>query len=164
MRGSAGLWNWSSANSPRWGACVRCCFGSGRRSARAALFGTGAGSWPGEGAFARYSTIHKTLCNPIYAGAYAFGRTGTRTRVVDGRAHKTRGHLREREEWIVLLHDHHEGYIDWDTYERNRRLIAENAQMKGVMVRGAARERPQFARGTFALWTLRKKASRCLLR
>jgi len=87
-----------------------------------------------------YSTIHKILCNPIYAGAYAFGRTGTRTRVVDGRAHKTRGHLREREEWIVLLHNHHEGYIDWDTYERNRRLIAENAQMKGMMVRGAARE------------------------
>jgi len=39
-----------------------------------------------------------------------------------------------------LLREHHEGYIDWDTYERNRRLIAENAQMKGVMVRGAARE------------------------
>jgi DNA invertase Pin-like site-specific DNA recombinase len=87
-----------------------------------------------------YSTIHKFLCNPIYAGVYAFGRTGTRTRVVDGRAHKTRGHRREREEWTVLLREHHEGYIDWDTYERNRRLIADNAQMKGVMVRGAARE------------------------
>ena len=87
-----------------------------------------------------YSSIHKILCNPIYAGAYAFGRTGTRTRVVDGRAHRTRGHRREREEWIVLLREHHEGYIDWDTYERNRRLIADNAQMKGVMVRGAARE------------------------
>src|SRR5215469_14062755 len=87
-----------------------------------------------------YSSIHKILCNPIYAGTYAFGRTGTRTRVVDGRAHRTRGHRREREEWIVLLREHHEGYIDWDTYERNRRLIADNAQMKGVMVRGAARE------------------------
>lgn len=87
-----------------------------------------------------YSSIHKILCNPIYAGAYAFGRTGTRTRVVDGRAHRTRGHRREREEWIVLLREHHEGYIDWDTYERNRRLITDNAQMKGVMVRGAARE------------------------
>jgi DNA invertase Pin-like site-specific DNA recombinase len=39
-----------------------------------------------------YNTIHKMLSNPIYAGAYAFGRTATRTRVVDGRAHKTRGH------------------------------------------------------------------------
>lgn len=87
-----------------------------------------------------YNTIHKILCNPIYAGAYAFGRTATRTRVVDGRAHKTRGHRREREDWIVLLRQHHEGYIDWDTYERNRRLIADNAQMKGVMVKGPARE------------------------
>jgi DNA invertase Pin-like site-specific DNA recombinase len=87
-----------------------------------------------------YSTIHKILCNPLYAGAYAFGRTETRTRVVDGYAHKTRGHQREREDWITLLREHHEGYIDWDTYDRNRRLIADNAQMKGVMVRGAARE------------------------
>jgi hypothetical protein len=87
-----------------------------------------------------YNTIHTMLCNPIYAGAYAFGRTVTRTSVVDGRAHKTRGHKQPREDWIVLLREHHEGYIDWDTYERNRRLIADNAQMKGVMVRGAARE------------------------
>jgi hypothetical protein len=87
-----------------------------------------------------YSTIHKILCNPIYAGAYAFGRTGTRTRVVDGRAHKTRGHQRQPEGWIVLLREHHEGYIDWDTYEHNRRLIVDNAQMKGAMVRGAPRE------------------------
>jgi hypothetical protein len=32
------------------------------------------------------------------------------------------------------------GYIDWDAYDRNRRLIADNAQMKGVMVKGAPRE------------------------
>lgn len=87
-----------------------------------------------------YNTIHKILCHPIYAGAYTFGRTITRTGVVDGRAHKTKGHRRAREDWIVLLRQHHEGYIDWDTYERNRRLIADNAQMKGVMVRGAPRE------------------------
>ena len=111
-----------------------------------------------------YSTIHKILCNPIYAGAYAFGRTETRTRVVDGRAHKTRGHQREREEWIVLLREHHEGYIDWDTYERNRRLIADNAQMKGYDGAGRAARGAQSARGTSALRTLRKEASRCLFR
>jgi DNA invertase Pin-like site-specific DNA recombinase len=87
-----------------------------------------------------YQTIIKFLHNPIYAGAYAFGRTETRTSVIDGMAHKVRGHQRQLKEWTVLLHDHHEGYIGWEDYERNQKLLAENAQMKGLMVRGAPRE------------------------
>lgn len=87
-----------------------------------------------------YQTIIKLLKNPIYAGAYSFGRTETQTRVIDGRAHKVRGQRRQREQWTVLLMDHHEGYIGWEDYERNQRLLAENAQMKGSMVRGAARK------------------------
>jgi DNA invertase Pin-like site-specific DNA recombinase len=87
-----------------------------------------------------YQTIIKLLKNPIYAGAYSFGRTETQTRVIDGRAHKVRGQRRQREQWTVLLRDHHEGYIGWEDYERNQRLLAENAQMKGSMVRGAARK------------------------
>jgi DNA invertase Pin-like site-specific DNA recombinase len=78
-----------------------------------------------------YQTIIKFLKNPIYAGAYSFGRTETQTRVIDGRAHKVRGQRRQREQWTVLLPDHHEGYIGWEDYERNQRLLAENAQMKG---------------------------------
>jgi DNA invertase Pin-like site-specific DNA recombinase len=86
-----------------------------------------------------YQTIIKFLKNPIYAGAYAFGRTATHTRVLEGRAHKVRGYRRAREQWSVLLPDHHEGYIGWEDYERNQRLLADNAQMKGLMVRGAVR-------------------------
>jgi hypothetical protein len=78
-----------------------------------------------------YNTILKILTNPCYAGAYAFGRTCTRTAVIDGRPHKTRGHRQAREHWIALLRDHHEPYISWDIYERNQQLIAHNAQMKG---------------------------------
>ncbi len=37
--------------------------------------------------------------------------------------------------------DHHEGYISWDEYEYNQRVIAHNANMKGVMVRGSVRRR-----------------------
>ena len=44
-----------------------------------------------------YNTVLKFLTNPFYAGAYAFGRTETRTAVVDGQPHKTRGHRRPRE-------------------------------------------------------------------
>jgi DNA invertase Pin-like site-specific DNA recombinase len=87
-----------------------------------------------------YNTILRVLQNPSYAGAYAFGRTYTRTRVHDGRPAKTRGHRRAPSEWLVLLRDHHEGYIAWATYERIQQGIAENAQMKGAMVRGAVRD------------------------
>ncbi len=86
-----------------------------------------------------YNTVLKFLTNPFYAGAYAFGRTETRTAVVDGQPHKTRGHRRSRETWIALIRDHHDAYISWDTHERNRALVANNAQMKGLMVRGAVR-------------------------
>ena len=86
-----------------------------------------------------YSSILDLLQNPLYAGAYAFGRTETRTRVIAGTPHKTRGHHRARADWFVLLRDHHDGYIPWDTYERNQQLLAENAQMKGQMAAGAVR-------------------------
>ncbi|TIU29602.1 MAG: hypothetical protein E5W34_00335 [Mesorhizobium sp.] len=29
----------------------------------------------------RYHAVHRLLTNPVYAGAYVFGRTATRTRV-----------------------------------------------------------------------------------
>jgi excisionase family DNA binding protein len=94
-----------------------------------------------------YNTILKILTNPCYAGAYAFGRTYTRTAVIDGHPHKTRGHRQAREQWIALLRDHHEPYIPWDVYERNQQIIAQNAQMKGLMVRGAVRRGPSLLPG-----------------
>jgi DNA invertase Pin-like site-specific DNA recombinase len=86
-----------------------------------------------------YNTIHKVLTNPTYAGAYAFGRTETRTRVINDETVKTRGHRRDAAAWDVLILDHHEGYIDWATYQRNQQQIRENANMKGALTRGPAR-------------------------
>lgn len=86
-----------------------------------------------------YNTVLHILSNPVYAGAYAFGRTETRVRIEAGRKRVTRGHSREREHWQALIVDHHEGYIGWDTYEHNQRLIADNTNMRGGMARGALR-------------------------
>jgi DNA invertase Pin-like site-specific DNA recombinase len=94
-----------------------------------------------------YNTVLKILTNPTYAGTYAFGRTYTRTTVIDGHPHKTRGHRQPREQWIAWLRDHHEPYIPWDVYERNQQLIAHNAQMKGLMVKGAVRRGPSLLPG-----------------
>jgi excisionase family DNA binding protein len=86
-----------------------------------------------------YSTVHAILTNPMYAGAYVYGRTEDRTHVVDGRARKTSGHRKAREQWTVLIHDHHPGYISWGTYERNQHTMVENAHMKKRMERKAGR-------------------------
>lgn len=86
-----------------------------------------------------YNTILHLLTNPIYAGAYAFGRTFSRVSVRDGRKRVVRGFRRERSEWEVLLPGHHEGYISWEEFERNQRLIADNANSKGLMARGSVR-------------------------
>lgn len=94
-----------------------------------------------------YNTLLRVLRNPVYAGAYAFGRTGTRTRLIDGAAQKTRGHRRPRADWLVLLPGHHDGYIAWETYERNQQLLADNAQMKGLMAKGAVRAGPSLVAG-----------------
>jgi excisionase family DNA binding protein len=87
----------------------------------------------------RYNTIHRLLTNPIYAGAYVFGRTGSQVRVEAGRKLITRGVRRRQEEWEVLIRDHHESYISWDDYEKNQRIINGNANMKGEMVPGSVR-------------------------
>jgi excisionase family DNA binding protein len=101
-----------------------------------------------------YNTLLKMLTNPAYAGAYAFGKTQARIRVIDGRARKTAGHRKPRPEWIVLIRDHHPGYISWEQYERNQALIASNAHMKSRM-------EPKAGRGGRALLSGMLRCRRC---
>lgn len=86
-----------------------------------------------------YNTVLHILQNPIYAGAYVFGRTGSRTVIDDGRKRVIQGLRKPPQDWDVLIRDHHDGYISWDTYERNQRLIADNATGKFGPARGAIR-------------------------
>ena len=87
-----------------------------------------------------YTTVSNLLTNPVYAGAYAFGRTGSRMIIENGRKRIVRGRRKDRSDWAVLLVDHHEGYLSWADFEKNQRLIADNANGKGMMVRGAVRK------------------------
>jgi DNA invertase Pin-like site-specific DNA recombinase len=96
-----------------------------------------------------YNTVHHLLTNPLYAGAYVFGRTKTVTRIEKGRKHSVQGQRVPQEQWQVLIPKHHEGYIDWDEYQANQRQIAHNAAMKGRMVRGPAREGGALLAGLF---------------
>jgi DNA invertase Pin-like site-specific DNA recombinase len=101
-----------------------------------------------------YHTVLQILQHPMYAGAYVFGRTTQRTRVVDGRARKSEGHSQPKEEWSVLIRDHHPGYISWEQFEANQKMLAENAHMQKRMAR-------QSARGGRALLTGLVRCGRC---
>jgi excisionase family DNA binding protein len=75
----------------------------------------------------------------MYAGAYAFGKTESRTEVIDGRARKSEGHCKPVDSWMVLIRDHHCGYIAWEQFERNQVMLTDNAHMKSRMEPKAAR-------------------------
>jgi len=88
-----------------------------------------------------YNIVHNILTNPIYAGAYAFGRTTSRVSIENGRKRVRRGVLRPMAEWDVLIKDHHAAYITWEEFERNLKVIANNATgMSSAVARGAARQ------------------------
>jgi excisionase family DNA binding protein len=96
-----------------------------------------------------YSTVHYMLTNPIYAGAYAYGRRSSSVTLKDGRKKVTETIQRDWRAWEVLLRDHHEGYIDWAEFERNQRLIADNTNGKRFMSRGAVRRGEALLPGLF---------------
>jgi len=96
-----------------------------------------------------YNTIHHILTNPVYAGAYTFGRTASRVTIEAGRKKVVRGFRRDRSDWEVLINDHHEGYITWAEFERNQRLVSDNANGKSFMSRGAIRRGEALLAGLF---------------
>ncbi|MER5918251.1 recombinase family protein [Streptomyces sp. NPDC001982] len=75
-----------------------------------------------------YHAVHTTLTHPAYAGAYVYGRTRFERRL--GEDGQVRSHRRvlPRDQWQVLIEDHHEGFITWDTYLANQDKIASNTR------------------------------------
>lgn len=72
-----------------------------------------------------YRTIVSILTNPVYAGAYAYGRTQVESRVRDGVLQKT-AVRKPLPSWTVLIQNHHEGYVSWEQYERIQAMLKDN--------------------------------------
>jgi DNA invertase Pin-like site-specific DNA recombinase len=90
---------------------------------------------------ATLSRVHQILKNPCYGGAFAFGRTGTKMSVVEGRARKSPSRrYKSIEQWEVLILDHHSGYIRWEQYLKNRELMAQNLAQREGEGRGAVKK------------------------
>ncbi len=87
-----------------------------------------------------YTAVHRVLTNPVYAGAYAYGKT-RRERYVDeqGMVRKRTRHL-PLTDWPVLLPGHHPGFIDWATFEANQARIDSNTHPQPHQAGGAVRE------------------------
>ena len=80
------------------------------------------------------------LTNPVYAGAYAYGKTRQETMLDAAGARTKRVRDLPRAEWEVLIPDHHPGFIDWQTYEANQDRIAQNTRPGPHKAGGAVRE------------------------
>ena len=75
-----------------------------------------------------HAFIADMLHNPFYAGAYVFGRRPVEIILSEGRLiRRQRSYALTPEACSVFLRDHHAGYIGWDTYEENVRMIRGNA-------------------------------------
>ena len=85
----------------------------------------------------RHDRVLRVLHNPRYAGAFVYGRLRQRP----GPGGRLRVERLPREQWTALIPDSHPGYITWETFELNQKLLADNARAHGTdRAAGPARE------------------------
>lgn len=90
-------------------------------------------------------TLQNTLKNPIYAGAYAYGKRRIDPRKKKpGRPH-TGKTVAPPERWHVLIKDRLPAYISWDQYERNLERLEANRAVANA--RGAPRDGDSLLQG-----------------
>jgi len=87
-----------------------------------------------------YTGIHSVLTNPVYAGAYAYGKSRHERYVDEQGMFRKRTRLLPMAEWSVFLPQHHPGYIDWATFQANQARIDSNVHPQPHQAGGAVRE------------------------
>ncbi len=102
-----------------------------------------------------YRSLHAVLGNPVYAGAYVYGKSESRTVIVNGQARRTANNPKPREQWSIVILDHHPGYITWEQFERNQKLMAENNYVRSAEGRKAGRGGNGLLTGSAAVWPMR---------
>jgi len=100
-----------------------------KRAGKAALSFVSATPW----------MVTRILKDPVYAGAYAFGRTSQQVVLDKSRKRVLKRRHARPEDWDVLLQGHHEAFISWAEYLKNQETLMHNRNQLGETVRGAAR-------------------------
>ena len=89
----------------------------------------------------RHGRVLGLLSNPCYAGAYVFGRyRGVKSISTDGQI-QSKVQRQPIDSWLVLIHEHHPGYISWDEYLEHQQMLEQNqTNQPELCSSGAARE------------------------
>lgn len=89
----------------------------------------------------RHGRVLSLLSNPCYAGAYAFGRyRGIKSVSTDGQI-QSKVARQPIQSWLVLIQEHHPGYINWDEYLDHQQMLEQNqTNQPELCSTGAARE------------------------
>ena len=92
------------------------------------------GAWAGQLRWGRltHARVLGVLANPAYAGTYVFGRYHSRRVVEPDGTVRTKVVELAREDWPVVIHGHHPGYISWDDYLANQARLAANLTNAGA--------------------------------
>ena len=88
----------------------------------------------------RYSTIYSILRNPVYAGAYAYGKTEHTVQYDHGQPRR-RSRRKPKDQWWALIPNTHEGYISWKQFQEIQQMMTNNAYLSdrsGAAKRGLA--------------------------
>jgi hypothetical protein len=85
-----------------------------------------------------YAHLRRILTNPIYAGAYCYGKGQVEQFLDSEQRPLKRVRERPRQQWHVLIRDHHEPYVSWERFERIQHQIELNR--RGPVGPGAPRE------------------------
>ncbi len=96
------------------------------------------GAWAGKLKWGKltHARVLQALKNPTYAGVYTFGKTREVRQVQPDGSVRSARRKRAREEWTVLIEDHHEGYLTWAEYLAiEAKLAANNTQKRARPVR-----------------------------
>jgi DNA invertase Pin-like site-specific DNA recombinase len=99
------------------------------------------GAWNGKLIWGRLSEgrVRSALKNPAYAGSYVYGRYQSVKDIAPDGTFLTRVMKAPMESWTVLIRDHHEGYLSWETFMKNKELLERN-RTNGQILGGPARE------------------------
>ncbi len=86
------------------------------------------GIWKGKliwGALT-HSRVCAVLKNPCYAGVYVYGRYRYQKKLSSTGQVQTTVVRLPMEAWHTMIKDHHEGYITWEEYIANKKILANN--------------------------------------
>src|SRR5712691_2172036 len=86
------------------------------------------------------NTNHCSRCRICFTCREA---SASQTQVVwDAEASRQVKQIRQREQWLVLLPNRHEGYITWERFQHIQEMISSNAMVASPENPGAVKKGP----------------------